>query len=69
MLTQTPTFASTSEQKDAAARANADFNIDEILIAKKPTFNRASLNETENELTQEMGSSDGGHHLNFPSLV
>ena len=60
VLTQTPTFASTSEQKDAAARANADFNIDEILIAKKPTFNRASLNETENELTQEMGSSDGG---------
>ena len=60
VLTQTPTFASTSEQKDAAARANADFNIDEILIAKKPALNRASLNETENELTQDMGSSDGG---------
>ena len=35
VLTQTPTFASTSEQKDAAARANADFNIDEILNCQK----------------------------------
>ena len=50
VLTQTPTFASSSTQKDAAARANADFSLEEILIAKKPTFNEFNLNQTENEL-------------------
>ena len=34
VLTQTPTFASSSTQKDAAARANADFNWRRYLLPR-----------------------------------
>ena len=60
VLTQTPQFASSQEQKDASARANADFNLNEILIAKRPAFSGFDLNQTENELIEEMGNVDGG---------
>ena len=60
VLTQTPQFASSEAQKDASARASADFNLDEILVAKRPVFSGFDLNQTENELTQEMGNTDGG---------
>jgi hypothetical protein len=60
VLTQTPQFASSQAQKDASARANADFNLNEILIAKRPAFSGFDLNQTENELIEEIGNVDGG---------
>ena len=60
VLTQTPQFASSEAQKDASSRANADFDLEKILVAKRPVFSGFNLNQTENELTQEMGNIDGG---------
>ena len=34
--------------------------MDEILIAKRPAFSGFDLNQTENELIEEMGNVDGG---------
>ena len=62
VITQTPNFATTTDQKEATDRSNADFSLDKILVVKKsmPPEVVIDFNATENELTQSMGNRSGG---------
>ena len=62
VITQTPNFATSTEQKEATDRSNADFSLDKILVVKKsmPPEMVIDFNATENELLESMGNRSGG---------
>ena len=52
VITQTPNFATSAEQKEAADKSNADFNLEQIFVVKKtmPAEMTIDFNATENYL-------------------
>ena len=62
VITSTPGFAVSDEQRSKMSASNADFSMEKILIAKRPDFNIINVpdGETQNALIEEMGEKQGG---------
>jgi hypothetical protein len=58
VITQTPNFATSTQQKEAVDRSNSDFILYQILVVKKSMSPEmiVDFNATENELLESMGN-------------